>query len=101
MKSSEPQNGPHANRGYGVLIANIILASLGTLAVVLRHFVTRAKKVALDADDILIIVALVSNGLMISTSPIADLGSKFSLLLCINTCVAMPFLGLGYSPATM
>lgn len=59
MVSPEPQDGLHANRGYRVLVANVVLASLATFAVVLRIASRRLKKVALGADDIAIIIALV------------------------------------------
>lgn len=58
--SPEPQHGLHANRGYRVLVANVVLALLATFAVVLRIVARRLKKVA-GADDIAIIIALVRN----------------------------------------
>ncbi len=59
--SPEPQDGLYVNRGYRVLVANVVLALLATFAVVLRIVARRLKKVALDADDIAIIIALVRN----------------------------------------
>ncbi len=59
--SHEPQDGLYANRGYRVLVANVVLALLATFAVVLRIVARRLKKVALGADDIAIIIALVRN----------------------------------------
>lgn len=44
-----------------MLVANVVLALLATFAVVLRIVARRLKKVALDADDIAIIIALVRN----------------------------------------
>ncbi len=58
--SPEPQHGLYANRGYRVLVANVVLALLATFAVVLRIVARRLKKVA-GADDIAIIIALVRN----------------------------------------
>lgn len=59
MASPKPQDGLYANRGYRVLVANVVLALLATLAVVLRIAARRLNKVALGAYDIAIIIALV------------------------------------------
>ena len=44
-----------------MLVANVVLALLATFAVVLRIVARRLKRVALGADDIAIIIALVRN----------------------------------------
>ena len=59
MGSSEPQDDLHANRGYKVLVANVIFASLATLAVALRIFAGRFRSAGLGVDDILAVIALV------------------------------------------
>ena len=60
MDSSEPPQGDlYANKGYQVLVANVILSILATAAVVLRVYARISRKVALGKDDYLAIVALV------------------------------------------
>jgi hypothetical protein len=75
-----------------VLVANVVLALLATFAVVLRIVARRLKKVALGADDIAIIIALVRNESTRSRKQRADAQQPFSLLVCISTCVGMLFL---------
>lgn len=72
MVSPAPQDGLHANRGFRVLVANIVLALLATLAVVLRVVAGRLKRVALGADDIAIIIALVRDKSLGSRKQHAD-----------------------------
>ncbi len=61
MVSSEPRDDPHANKGYKVVVANVILGSLATLAVALRLLARRYRSAGLGVDDIVAIIALVRN----------------------------------------
>ena len=61
LSTAEPQNDVYANKGYQVLLANVILSVLATVAVALRIYARISRSVALGKDDCLAIIALVSN----------------------------------------
>ena len=48
-----------ANHGPGIIAANLVVAILATIAVALRFFARYIQKIGFEADDYLILFALV------------------------------------------
>ena len=62
---ASPQTDPNlaGNQGPGIVVANLIVAVLAGVAVVLRFLARRVQGLSLQADDYLIFLALVSSTL--------------------------------------
>ena len=61
MASPQADTDLSGNQGPGIVVANLIVAALAGVAVILRYCARRVQGLSLQADDYLIFLALVSS----------------------------------------